>query len=292
MASYSLFNPRWMTGEYHPRVVAYYYREWKGFFMPFHSHNQVEIMYVIRGKCRVEVENVLQTALKKGDVILLDAQVPHRLLVEKDSPCRMLNIEFIFAPAQGLCPPMNRISRELEEIAFLCQCGQSCIVWKDAEDIYYLLKAIVEELDESGKHDGLMTDMLLAQLLVRLGRMERQRQAEDAANIHVRKADQYMRSRYDCDIRVEDIAAAVNVHPSYLHRIFKAHTHQTLIEYLTGIRLQKAKMLLAHTDIPIIEISDYVGINSRQYFSTLFKKNFGVTPKEYRSRSEIHSKKG
>ena len=61
-------------------------------------------------------------------------------------------------------------------------------------------------------------------------------------------------------------------------------------EYLTRLRMEKAEMLLARTDIPIIEISGYVGINSRQYFSFLFKKHTNATPSQYRNlarKSEI-----
>lgn len=50
--------------------------------------------------------------------------------------------------------------------------------------------------------------------------------------------------------------------------------------------MEKAKMLLARTDIPITQIADYIGLNSRQYFSMLFRKLTGVTPIEYRRRAE------
>ncbi|WP_155983945.1 helix-turn-helix transcriptional regulator, partial [Paenibacillus sp. 1-18] len=71
-------------------------------------------------------------------------------------------------------------------------------------------------------------------------------------------------------------------------RIFKKHTGQTLTAYLTMLRMDKARMLLQQTDIPIQEIADYVGVGSRQYFHMLFKKHTGKTPVEYRSAVERH----
>jgi AraC family transcriptional regulator, melibiose operon regulatory protein len=61
--------------------------------MPYHSHNEIEIMYVIEGKCVVETATET-VPMKKGDLILLDSNIPHRLVVDNENPCRMLNLEF------------------------------------------------------------------------------------------------------------------------------------------------------------------------------------------------------
>lgn len=80
----------------------------------------------------------------------------------------------------------------------------------------------------------------------------------------------------------------MNVHPGYLHRIFRTHTGQTLTDYLNQLRMEKARMLLGQGEIPVAEIADYVGISSRQYFHLLFKKYSGCTPIEYRNSIERH----
>lgn len=130
-----------------------------------------------------------------------------------------------------------------------------------------------------------MTNLLIAQLLVRVARLSAEEAREGAdRQIHryVRTAAEYILQHYDCDIQAKDIAAAVNLHPVYLQRIFKANMNMSITEYLADLRVEKAKMLLAQTDVPIIEIADYVGLNSRQYFSMLFKKITGMSPAAYR----------
>jgi mannose-6-phosphate isomerase-like protein (cupin superfamily) len=93
-AQHSLFNPRWLNGEYRPDIIAYYDKQWNDFRMGFHTHEMNEIMYVISGVCKVDTED--QTiAMRKGDLILLDSGTSHRLIVE-EGPCRMLNVEFTF----------------------------------------------------------------------------------------------------------------------------------------------------------------------------------------------------
>src|SRR5690554_5725144 len=108
MESNSLYNPLFITGEYHPKVNYYYFKQWDDFRMPFHEHNSVEIMYVITGQCQVDVADD-SYALKKGDFILIDANVTHRLIVEKDKPCRMLNIEFLFDHKTTTTPSLKQL---------------------------------------------------------------------------------------------------------------------------------------------------------------------------------------
>jgi quercetin dioxygenase-like cupin family protein len=84
MESNSHYSPELTTGEFHAKVVAFYYKQWNDFNMPFHKRNSVEIMFVISGKCVVDAIHD-HYLMRKGDFILLDANVPHNLVVEKGS---------------------------------------------------------------------------------------------------------------------------------------------------------------------------------------------------------------
>ncbi|MNC19886.1 Bifunctional transcriptional activator/DNA repair enzyme AdaA [compost metagenome] len=106
--------------------------------------------------------------------------------------------------------------------------------------------------------------------------------------LYVKQIIEFLHQNYDQPIQVGDVASAVNLHPGYMQRIFKTRTGKTIISYLTEVRIEKAKMLLLQTDVPILDISDYVGIGSRQYFHTLFKKYTGQTPTEYRNSMDTH----
>jgi AraC-like DNA-binding protein/mannose-6-phosphate isomerase-like protein (cupin superfamily) len=287
MDTYSLYQSELKTAEYHPKVVAYYFKQWNDFRMPFHTHNAVEIMYVIEGKCVVDTDND-SFALKKGDFIVLDANVSHRLVVEHDSPCRMLNIEFAFTGKEGVFPSIKDLAAENQALASLLTMERPYFVLRDLNEVYHTLKSLVLELDERGMANELMVQLLLSQLLIRIARLaeEAENSEPQQTDLYVKKAVAYIHHHYDCDIQVKDIAAAVNLHPGYLHRIFKTHMDCTVMEYLSSQRVEKAKMLLAHTDITVIEISDYIGINSRQYFSSIFKKHTGKSPLEFRKSIE------
>ncbi|SDD01645.1 AraC-type DNA-binding protein [Paenibacillus sp. UNCCL117] len=288
MAEQSLFQAGLLEGDYHPRVRAYYFKQWISFQMAFHQHADTEIMYIISGHCRVDLQqgkHIERVLLKKGEFILLNADIPHRLIVEDGLPCRMLNIEFRFEPCRpdDPFPSVRLLSAQDEPLGRLLAAGLAHIVLRDPDEVYHLLKSLVLELDGKDKNSRLLIRLQMMQLLIRIARL--QRSAEDSrqphADYYIRQCVEFMHHNYDRDIRVKDIAAAVSLHPGYLHRIFRTQTGRSLTGYLTDLRIEKAKMLL-HTDIPILDVADYVGVGSRQYFHSLFKKQTGLTPTEFR----------
>ena len=86
------------------------------------------------------------------------------------------------------------------------------------------------------------------------------------------------------EFSMNQAAAMVNISPSYFSTLFRQETGTTFIEYLTDVRLTKAKELLMCTDMRSSEIGYQVGYKDSHYFSYIFKKICGCTPKEYRAR--------
>lgn len=101
-------------------------------------------------------------------------------------------------------------------------------------------------------------------------------------NKHVRTALQYIHENCMCNITTADIADAAGIQIGHLHRIFPAETGYRPGEYLTNLRISKAKSLLMRTDISNTSIAYRVGISTLQYFSRLFKQQVGVTPQALR----------
>ncbi|OXS53083.1 AraC family transcriptional regulator [Cohnella sp. CIP 111063] len=282
----SLFDSALLDRHYSPRIFAYYFKHWNGYDMAFHRHDSTEIMYVIHGSCAVEWQEERKAAasarLGKGEFILLDAGVPHRLVVE--GSCRMLNVEFGFAPHKGELPSVKTFAEEDASLRELLAVRRASMTLQDPDEVYHALKSLVLELDYQGGDGKLLDRMLLIQLLIRIGRLrtETERNFAPQAGQYVKASIAYLVQNYDRPLTVKDVAASVNLHPGYLQRIFKAQTNRTMIEYLTDIRIEKAKMLLERTDVPVADISDYVGAGSRPYFHALFKKHTSMTPVEYR----------
>ena len=97
------------------------------------------------------------------------------------------------------------------------------------------------------------------------------------------KAREYIDSNYTSgDISLYSTAAHVGISPNHLSTVFAQETGENFIDYLTRIRLEKAKQLLQTTSMKSADIANETGFNDPHYFSYIFKKNIGLSPREYR----------
>lgn len=107
---------------------------------------------------------------------------------------------------------------------------------------------------------------------------------ERSAAVMAARAKMYLAEHYqNGSLMLQDAAAAVGMSNSRFSTVFAQECGKTFTEYLTGLRLEKAKEMLRNTDRRSSEIAFDVGYNDSHYFSYLFKKNTGMTPGEYRS---------
>lgn len=96
-------------------------------------------------------------------------------------------------------------------------------------------------------------------------------------------AKRYIECNYnDESINLSVLASKFNVSTTYITRLLKQETGLTFVEYLTQIRIKNAIMLMQNSEMSLLDISGSVGFKSQHYFSTVFKKVFGVAPTEYR----------
>jgi two-component system response regulator YesN len=104
-------------------------------------------------------------------------------------------------------------------------------------------------------------------------------------NMQIHRAVEYIDSNYANEkMSLQDLCRHVLMSTSYFSLVFKQHTGVTFIEYLTGVRVAKAKELLHSSNLKLYEIAELVGYKDPNYFSILFKKHTGITPKDYRDK--------
>ena len=95
---------------------------------------------------------------------------------------------------------------------------------------------------------------------------------------------QYIRRNFAQPITLEEVARNVFLSSYYLSHCFKSELGITFIEYLTRVRIEEAKKLLADKSRSMQAISEAVGYDDASYFSKVFKKSTGMTPNKYRAR--------
>ena len=101
----------------------------------------------------------------------------------------------------------------------------------------------------------------------------------------VKKTVAYIQAHIDERLTVNDISAHLHQNPSYLSHYFKAQTGETINNYITREKINKSKRLLIGSNLSLLEISSQLSFSSQQYFQSVFKKNVGMTPTEFRNQT-------
>lgn len=102
-------------------------------------------------------------------------------------------------------------------------------------------------------------------------------------------AERYIQVHYTEPLTVQAIADHAYVTPEWLSTLFKKHHDSTVLDYITRLRMEKAKELLQDVGLKIYQIGGRVGYRDTVYFSRLFRKHAGMTPKEYRNQKGIRT---
>ena len=98
------------------------------------------------------------------------------------------------------------------------------------------------------------------------------------------RAVEYIRENFRERITNAELARHLGYHPNHLNRVIKAYTGMSLKSYLIATRIAAAKEMLASGDAPITDISESCGFSTPSYFSELFLRSEGITPREYRKK--------
>ena len=134
----------------------------------------------------------------------------------------------------------------------------------------------------------------LAQAIVSL---LRENGKEDASPETVPKQDtfdrllEYVREHFNEDITQQELSERFFLNPVYISQLFRKRTGMTYQNYLTRLRIDRARRYLEETGLMVYEISERVGYSDTAYFSRVFEKTVGIRPTDYRKKTAAGQKK-
>jgi len=142
------------------------------------------------------------------------------------------------------------------------------------------LAPIIDDLDQA------VLDHRVTALMIRLLKSEaaQANATEDAAHAYCRKAVNFIHAHYQEIGQLTDVAEHVGISYHHLRHCFSRIQKQSLSNYVTWVRLERARAILLHSQLPLADIARATGFANERYFSTCFRKATGSAPGSYRIR--------
>jgi AraC-like DNA-binding protein len=164
----------------------------------------------------------------------------------------------------------------------------------DDKKFYDLFNEIIEEVKYDIFNHKPRLNILLASLLLALGRYCRQIEFHEKGFFSYKRSSTYVKKVIDfleCNLHnvidSADIEKHLELNYDYVNTIFKQSVGMTIKRYLEALKIRTAKDLLLHTNLKVNEIARMVGISDSQYFSRKFHSLVGIPPLKYRQRGEL-----
>lgn len=243
-----------------------------------HTHLRIEINYVKKGSCILHL-NDRAVRFREGEIMIISSHVNHLFEAGREGST-LMQLEFlpeIFTHFQ-LNKPSDAGNTETSPLFPFGEQHQ-LIKIVDNIRIEHSLRRIIRELEAKGPYYQHLVMMYYAELFVLIHRHLEEVQLPIDANETMKKAIGYMRNNYLAPLTIRQVARQVGVSDRHLRTLFHTHLGQSPLEYLNRIRMKKAITLLQDTDLSVKEICFQCGFQSPQYFSRIFKRHMGVSPR-------------
>ena len=261
-----------------------------------HAHDFIEIAYVASG-IGVHRLGDVEYAVSKGDLFIINYQIHHefRSLPEAlEQPLQVYNC--IFKPEFIDCSLLNcrDFSRVAHHFLFHSLFPEEYTSGSDIMLLNCNSREIGELYEKMFKEYNLrdtgyleMLRAYVVELFVTISRLYRSSGAaetgiEKQRRDIIEKAIGYLKSNYSQGVKLEDLSMMSFLSRNYFCRLFKQHTGMTVYEYIQRVRMEEACRLLRETGKKVTDIAADVGYSDIKYFNTVFKRQTGKTPGQYR----------
>ncbi|MGD6803795.1 AraC family transcriptional regulator [Rossellomorea vietnamensis] len=165
---------------------------------------------------------------------------------------------------------------------------------KNTAHILTVFKNLKRAAERQGKIGSIKLKALLNELIFLVIEDIRSQLMEGSVQKGIEQSIDFMEEHYCAPITLEQLSQTAGLSSSYYSKCFKDYTGQPPIDYLREIRLKKAKELLMFSKEKLKVVAGLVGYQDEFYFSRVFKKQFGVSPKEFakqfRSNQDIENR--
>lgn len=257
---------------------------------PPHSHDYIEILYMISGETVHEMPGNSELRLKTGELLMINCHATHsiRRCGERDIGVNFIIRPAFFDDALAMLGSSNALGRFLVDALGRGESSVPYLHFKVAQipSIQSLMESMLFRLtsQEEVRQRTLKAAMslLLLDLLENTAHLS---MPHGGGNELVLSVLEEIEQHY-ASIRFDEIAKAHHVSPAYLCKVVRKTMGESCTQLLQRKRIAQARWLLRDSDLSIVEVAEAVGYENTGHFYRLFRSLTGMSPKQYR---QVHS---
>ena len=233
---------------------------------------EFQLVYITKGKGQFAAMNNMVCQITEGSLFFLSPGEWHTYKPDESTGWESYWVGFDGAFAQDLLKHKSAyIANPVVNIGY-------------DEEIVSLYKKLLEvSISERPGYQNLLSGIVI-HLLSYLIYREKNKNLNDKEIFNkIDKARLIIREKFNSSVSPEEIAASLNMSYTWFRRMFRQYTGLAPAQYITQLKIQKAKEMLSVSNKPIKEIAVEIGFESIDYFSTQFRKQTGQTPTQFRA---------
>ncbi len=227
-----------------------------------------QLLYVAHGNADFLIKNKIKHVSAESFILYYPGETQHYRYYLKDHP-DVYWVHFSGLQTDGLLKKYNLYPHHIFHV-------------NTAEECKRIFDKIIRELQLKRSNFFNLANIYLEELILLLSRQiaEETSQSQKSSGL-IEQAIEYFHKEYRNNLSIGEYARKCNISCCWFIRSFKKHTGATPGQYLSDLRINKAKELLKNGTFNISETAEFVGYDNPLYFSRIFRKNVGMSPSEY-----------
>jgi AraC-like DNA-binding protein len=256
----------------------------------WHAHDDYELHFIVATSGKVFIGDYIGN-YSPGQLILTGPRLPHNWICQNEQEDVQLRDMVIRFHHESFSNGM-KIIPELAEILPMLARAKSGIEFFDLDHEY--LKEIFQQVRDSSGLSRLILSLPLLQILAKsrsyrlLSTVQIDLKSSETLQRKINTVVDYVSKNYSQDITLSGVASLICMSDSHFSRFFKKATGNRFIEFVNRVRISRACSLLIETDQQIATICFQVGFNNVANLHRRFHELKGVTPRDFRTQSNIH----
>ncbi len=272
------------------KLAVFFYNQ-RDFIM--HNHDCFELAYVVEGNVTQTLDGKTEI-LQKGAYFIIDHESMHDYTNCQN--LKLINCLFMAEIIDATLTNCNSFD-ELMKICLIRYYRQylglspaNRVFYDKEEKVLKILKEMIEEYENQDiGYQELFRGKLLEILILTMREVVKQHDTVSIEKITdssiVREAVRYFEANYQDKALLSNFCQKYHYNAQYISRLFKKETSLTVLEYIQRIRIKKSCQLLTDSKLTIREIAHQTGYDDVKFFNRVFLRLIGMTPSEYRKKS-------